>query len=254
MGVWYHLDDQAGAKKFLGKEVLVTGTFDGLTGTIQVQSIAERTADDQKSATVEGGPVKQIEPAKNSAAPPAKSDTIAAAAPQVNPPQLPAGTVPQQSANSEFASKSGTRVPRRSQEPVAEAQGESELVLNLPEDPVGASSSVAVVSRRSIEVPADFKLREGRDGNNLVIGKPLKRIVPSYPAEAEQQRIEGTVKLHAVIGEDGTIQSIEPVSGPPLLVDAAVIATREWRFAPTTLDGHRIRTQQDISFVFRLPN
>ena len=30
---WYHLDDQEKAGKLVGKDVLVTGTFDGLTGT-----------------------------------------------------------------------------------------------------------------------------------------------------------------------------------------------------------------------------
>ena len=39
--VWYHLDDQQQASKLFGKDVLVTGTFDGLTGTIRVASIVE---------------------------------------------------------------------------------------------------------------------------------------------------------------------------------------------------------------------
>lgn len=42
--VWYHLDDQKTAGKFIGKKVLVTGTLDGFTATIRVQSIQEETA------------------------------------------------------------------------------------------------------------------------------------------------------------------------------------------------------------------
>jgi uncharacterized protein DUF5818 len=43
-GVWYHLDDQKEAAKFLGKNVLVTGTLDGYTDTIRVQTIQEESA------------------------------------------------------------------------------------------------------------------------------------------------------------------------------------------------------------------
>src|ERR1700749_3576167 len=37
--IWYHLDDQQQAGKFLGKVVSVTGTLDGQTDTIHVNSI-----------------------------------------------------------------------------------------------------------------------------------------------------------------------------------------------------------------------
>ncbi len=38
---WYHLDDQLEARKFFGKEVLVTGTLDGRSDMIRVRSIVE---------------------------------------------------------------------------------------------------------------------------------------------------------------------------------------------------------------------
>jgi hypothetical protein len=39
--VWYHLDDQQQARKFTGKNVLVTGVLDGRTDMIQVREITE---------------------------------------------------------------------------------------------------------------------------------------------------------------------------------------------------------------------
>ena len=39
--VWYHLDDQQQAAKFLGKNVAVTGVLDGPTDTIRVRTISE---------------------------------------------------------------------------------------------------------------------------------------------------------------------------------------------------------------------
>ena len=39
--VWYHLDDQQQARKFAGKNVLVTGVLDGRTDMIEVREITE---------------------------------------------------------------------------------------------------------------------------------------------------------------------------------------------------------------------
>jgi hypothetical protein len=39
--VWYHLDDQAQAQKYFGKNVVVTGVLDGRSDMIRVRNIAE---------------------------------------------------------------------------------------------------------------------------------------------------------------------------------------------------------------------
>jgi hypothetical protein len=39
--VWYHLDDQAQAQKYFGKNVIVTGVLDGPSDMIRVRSMAE---------------------------------------------------------------------------------------------------------------------------------------------------------------------------------------------------------------------
>jgi hypothetical protein len=38
------------------------------------------------------------------------------------------------------------------------------------------------------------------------------------------------------------------------LAHAAMIAVREWRYKPTLLNGKAVETQEDVTFVFRLPN
>jgi outer membrane lipoprotein-sorting protein len=42
--VWYHIDDQQQAAKFLGKVVNITGTLDGQTDMIRVRTITEAKA------------------------------------------------------------------------------------------------------------------------------------------------------------------------------------------------------------------
>src|SRR5271154_2914676 len=80
--VWYHLDDQEKAGKLVGKDVLVSGTCDGLTGTIRVQSMVESPPLPKPAANTEE--LKQnSEPAKAAPASPTTAAPAAARAPSV---------------------------------------------------------------------------------------------------------------------------------------------------------------------------
>jgi TonB family protein len=126
------------------------------------------------------------------------------------------------------------------------------LVLSLPETPISASGSVAISAQRSVPVPPDGS-QSGKSPRNLQVGQLVNLVEPAYPPEAVQQKIEGIVKLHAVIGTDGVIESLAQVSGPQILVNASMAAVRNWKYSPTRMNGQAVETQEDISFVFRLP-
>lgn len=127
-------------------------------------------------------------------------------------------------------------------------------LLSLPERSVTASGSVAISSQRSFAVPAGSSQGTFQPDKNLQVGQLVNLVDPVYPPDAQQNRIEGTVKLHATIGADGSIKDLQPVSGPASLLPAALTAVREWRYNPTLLNGRPIETQEDISLIFRLPN
>lgn len=82
----------------------------------------------------------------------------------------------------------------------------------------------------------------------------IYRVEPVYPRDAQQQRIEGTVKIHQRIGADGSVRSVKLLSGPPPLVSAAMDAAQHWRYLPALLNGQPIETEQDIEIDFRLPH
>lgn len=75
---------------------------------------------------------------------------------------------------------------------------------------------------------------------------------PDYPPLARLARIQGTVKVQAVIATDGTIQELRVLSGHPLLIAAARQAVERWRYQPTLLNGEPVEvvTEIDINFVF----
>jgi TonB family protein len=80
------------------------------------------------------------------------------------------------------------------------------------------------------------------------------RVEPVYPPEAQEKQIEGVVKIQQVIGADGRVRSVKLLSGPPLLVPAALEAVRYWRYLPALLNGQPIETEKDVEIEFRLPN
>jgi periplasmic protein TonB len=251
--VWYHLDDQEKAGKLVGKDVLVTGTFDGLTGTIRVRSIVESPPQPKPAANAEE-PKQNSEPAKDAATPPTTANAVDPGVQQSPSAQEPASRVPAPHSDPRISAETEVlHEPqgKLSNGPASEAPPPS--YLTLPEEAVSSSSSIAISSHRSVAMPPGLS-PQTKSSKNLLAGRLLKRVDPSYPLEAMQQRIEGTVRLHAVIGDDGKVLSLEPVSGPPLLVEAAVTAVRQWRYGPTLFDGHRIQVYDDVRLVFRLPD
>ncbi|HTT32996.1 MAG TPA: energy transducer TonB [Methylomirabilota bacterium] len=91
-----------------------------------------------------------------------------------------------------------------------------------------------------------------RVGGNVQAAKIINRVQPIYPPLARQTRISGTVRLHAIIGKDGMIQSLEVVSGHPLLQQAALDAVRQWRYQPTLLNGDPVDVDTTIDVIFSL--
>jgi TonB family protein len=112
------------------------------------------------------------------------------------------------------------------------------------------SVTVSFSTYPSLRIPPE--LRSQAVGAKLQIGQVVSRIDPIYPEDAERLRIEGTVKLHAIVGTDGSVKGLEGMSGPPLLVPAAVSAVRQWHYQPTLLGDQLIETAQDVTIVFRL--
>jgi len=75
---------------------------------------------------------------------------------------------------------------------------------------------------------------------------------PEYPPLAKMARIQGGVRLEAVISKDGTIQDLKVISGHPLLVKSALDAVSRWRYQPTLLNGEPVEVVTEIDVNFTL--
>lgn len=91
-----------------------------------------------------------------------------------------------------------------------------------------------------------------RVGGNVQAARILNRVQPVYPEAARQARIEGVVRLHVIIGKEGSITQLEVISGHPLLQQAALDAVRQWAYQPTLLRGKPVEVDTTIDVIFTL--
>ena|SRR6185295_11340102 len=88
--------------------------------------------------------------------------------------------------------------------------------------------------------------------SQILQGKAIERVVPSYPELGKKIRLQGDVSVEVIVSPDGRVESARAVSGHPMLASAAVDAARRWRFGPTLLNGVPVRVTGVIVFVFKL--
>ncbi|MDQ1405604.1 MAG: periplasmic protein TonB [Acidobacteriaceae bacterium] len=97
--------------------------------------------------------------------------------------------------------------------------------------------------------PAQQRIRQG---GQVQAAKLTNKVQPLYPPLARQTRISGTVRLHAIIAKNGSVEQLEVISGHPLLVQAALDAVRQWKYQPTTLNGENVEVDTTIDVIFSL--
>jgi protein TonB len=78
----------------------------------------------------------------------------------------------------------------------------------------------------------------------------IHRIEPVYPPLAKHIHKEGRVELRAIIGTDGTIQSLQIVTSDPLFDISAREAVQQWRYRPTILNGQRVEIDTYITVIY----
>ena len=84
----------------------------------------------------------------------------------------------------------------------------------------------------------------------VMAGQRLSGEQPVYPPDAKASHIEGVVILHAVIGTDGAIDSLQLVSGPEQLTKAAWNAVKTWVYKPYLLNGVPTAVDTTITVTF----
>jgi len=80
----------------------------------------------------------------------------------------------------------------------------------------------------------------------------IHRVEPEYPVLAKQTHREGRVEMRAIIGTDGTIQSLQVISGDSLFLMSAREAVQQWKYKPTYLNGQAVEIDTYITVVYTM--
>jgi protein TonB len=91
-----------------------------------------------------------------------------------------------------------------------------------------------------------------RVGGHVRQPKAIVIVQPEYPVLARQTRIQGQVRIDAVLDEQGNVAQMKVVSGPPMLYKAALDALTKWKYEPTYLNDRPIAVQMIVTINFQL--
>ena len=79
----------------------------------------------------------------------------------------------------------------------------------------------------------------------------ITKVQPGYPPMAKQLNIEGIVELEAVISDTGAVDSVNILSGNPVLTRPSVEALKKWKFKPFQADGKAVSAVAPFQFAFK---
>ena len=106
-------------------------------------------------------------------------------------------------------------------------------------------------------VAATLAMALAQDGtlklsNAEAVMAAITKVQPDYPIMAQQLHLEGAVEVEARIGEDGAVESVKRIRGNEVLSDAAMAATRQWKFTPFMVGDKAVKAVAELTFKFKL--
>jgi protein TonB len=84
-------------------------------------------------------------------------------------------------------------------------------------------------------------------------GLLIKKVAPAYPAAALAMHKHGAVELLAKVAKDGSISSVQVLSGDPALAKSASDAVKQWKYHPYLLNGEPVEIETQITVNFNAP-
>jgi len=101
---------------------------------------------------------------------------------------------------------------------------------------------------------ADMRIsNEEHVEGGVIAGKILTKTQPVYPDSAKERHLGGKIVLRAIIGRDGHIHSLRPVSSDdPDLAISAIDAVRHWTYQPYLLNGEPTEVDTTITVNYNL--
>ena len=112
---------------------------------------------------------------------------------------------------------------------------------------------ISEASRTSVPLAPSTQPRSPlRVGGRVKAPRLLQQPPLIYPVLARQAKVQGVVSIDAVIDESGNVVEMRVLSGPPLLLQAALQAVSQWKYEPTYLNDKPVAVQLIVTVTFQL--
>ena len=82
----------------------------------------------------------------------------------------------------------------------------------------------------------------------------LTRSPLAYPAIAKAAQVQGTVVVEVIVDDKGAVASTKVISGPPMLIQAAIDCVKTWTYRPFEKEGQPVPALGQVSLIFTLGN
>lgn len=128
---------------------------------------------------------------------------------------------------------------------------EAQMQVTVPFNPASAAPPPPA-PQATYQTPLPPVPLRIRVGGNVQMAMLINKVDPVYPSQAltagpDGGPLEGKVTLAVIIGKDGTVESVQPTEGHPLLAAAAADAVRQWVYKTTLLNGQPVEVSTTVT-------
>lgn len=140
----------------------------------------------------------------------------------------------------------------RAESTILEQPGQDLGLGDIPEVPCPTCINVPIPGPQRPAIAEPVRQKPRTVHTQLDPAMLIHRVEPVYPTLPRQLGRGGRVELRAVVATDGTIQSLQVVSGDPLFYQSALEAVRQWRYRPTVLNGEPVEIDTFITVIYNV--
>lgn len=171
--------------------------------------------------------------------PPRPRPDVAPKAPPLNPHAAPLTAAEHPATNVELSATTttGSTPP----ESIVVPDGRAGFV------PPGAGGPGVVIS-----APPAPPVGPRRPGGDLKFPDRTTYVPPIYPPLAKAIKLEGSVIIEATIDELGIVRDVHVLRSQPMFDQAALDAVKQWRYAPTRLNGVAVPVILTVTVMFTM--
>lgn len=127
--------------------------------------------------------------------------------------------------------------------------GAPESVSKEAEERGFATRNMIERNLAQLDQPVPGRLRITEEVANCFL---VSKVQPRYPMQAKMERLQGNAVIKIVVGKDGKLMQMTPISGPPILMDASLAGVQHWLYRPYYFLGEPVEFESETTVRFTL--